>query len=282
MKELRGKEVAEHIRQEVLAGAERFEKAMGRKPRLVILRCGENPADLAYERNALKKAEQFGLEAVAEQFPEDVADSLFQHRFFELNEDRRTDGILLLRPLPKQLNEGFLISSMDAEKDLDGISPVNAAGVYLGTESFAPCTAEAVMELLHFYGIEAAGRHVVIIGRSAVVGKPLSMLLLEENATVTICHSHTEELQKVCRKADILISAAGKPRFVTEEFIRRGTVVIDVGMNAGPDGRFCGDVDFERCRKKASAMTPVPGGVGAITTAVLMKHLLQAAEGNLL
>ena len=123
---------------------------------------------------------------------------------------------------------------------------------------------------------------MVIIGRSAVVGKPLSMLLLEENATVTICHSHTEELQKVCRKADILISAAGKPRFVTEEFIRRGTVVIDVGMNAGPDGHLCGDVDFERCRKKASAMTPVPGGVGAITTAVLMKHLLQAAEGNLL
>lgn len=277
MKELRGKAVSDSIREEVRRQAEEISRDLGRRPRLVILRCGEQPADLAYERNALKKVQDFGMEAVSVALPEDIGDSEFFRRFSELNEDKEVDGILLMRPLPPQLNEGFVISIMDAMKDLDGVSPVNAAGVYLGTESFAPCTAEAVMELLHHYRIPVEGKHVVILGRSQVVGKPLSMLLLSENATVTICHSHTRDLEKLCKKADILISAMGKPAFVTADFLKRGAVVIDVGMNTDKDGKLCGDVDFESCSTRAKAITPVPGGVGAVTTAVLCRHLLQAA-----
>lgn len=277
MKELRGKAVSDSIREEVRRQAEEISRDLGRRPRLVILRCGEQPADLAYERNALKKVQDFGMEAVSVALPEDIGDSEFFRRFSELNEDKEVDGILLMRPLPPQLNEGFVISIMDAMKDLDGVSPVNAAGVYLGTESFAPCTAEAVMELLHHYRIPVEGKHVVILGRSQVVGRPLSMLLLSENATVTICHSHTKDLEKLCKKADILISAMGKPAFVTADFLKKGAVVIDVGMNTDQNGKLCGDVDFESCSTRAKAITPVPGGVGAVTTAVLCRHLLQAA-----
>ena len=282
MKELRGKAVSDSIREEVRRQAEEISRDLGRRPRLVILRCGEQPADLAYERNALKKVQDFGMEAVSVALPEDIGDSEFFHRFSELNEDKEVDGILLMRPLPPQLNEGFVISIMDAMKDLDGVSPVNAAGVYLGTESFAPCTAEAVMELLHHYRIPVEGKHVVILGRSQVVGRPLSMLLLSENATVTICHSHTKDLEKLCKKADILISAMGKPAFVTADFLKKGAVVIDVGMNTDQNGKICGDVDFESCSTRAKAITPVPGGVGAVTTAVLCRHLLQAAGRDIL
>ena len=282
MKELRGKAVSDNIREEVRRQSEEISRDLGRRPRLVILRCGEQPADLAYERNALKKVQDFGMEAVSVALPEDIGDSEFFHRFSELNEDKEVDGILLMRPLPPQLNEGFVISIMDAMKDLDGVSPVNAAGVYLGTESFAPCTAEAVMELLHHYRIPVEGKHVVILGRSQVVGRPLSMLLLSENATVTICHSHTRDLEKLCKKADILISAMGKPAFVTADFLKKGAVVIDVGMNTDRNGKLCGDVDFESCSTRAKAITPVPGGVGAVTTAVLCRHLLQAAGRDIL
>ena len=282
MKELRGKAVSDSIREEVRRQAEEISRDLGRRPRLVILRCGEQPADLAYERNALKKVQDFGMEAVSVALPEDIGDSEFFRRFSELNEDKEVDGILLMRPLPPQLNEGFVISIMDAMKDLDGVSPVNAAGVYLGTESFAPCTAEAVMELLHHYRIPVEGKHVVILGRSQVVGRPLSMLLLSENATVTICHSHTKDLEKLCKKADILISAMGKPAFVTADFLKKGAVVIDVGMNTDQNGKLCGDVDFESCSTRAKAITPVPGGVGAVTTAVLCRHLLQAAGRDIL
>ena len=282
MKELRGKAVSDSIREEVRRQAEKISRDLGRRPRLVILRCGEQPADLAYERNALKKVQDFGMEAVSVALPEDIGDSEFFRRFSELNEDKEVDGILLMRPLPPQLNEGFVISIMDAMKDLDGVSPVNAAGVYLGTESFAPCTAEAVMELLHHYRIPVEGKHVVILGRSQVVGRPLSMLLLSENATVTICHSHTRDLEKLCKKADILISAMGKPAFVTADFLKKGAVVIDVGMNTDQNGKLCGDVDLESCSTRAKAITPVPGGVGAVTTAVLCRHLLQAVGRDIL
>ena len=222
------------------------------------------------------------MEAESIVFPEDVNDNIFQRAFGKINEDKRTDGILLMRPLPPQLNEGFIISCMDSEKDVDGISPVNAAGLYLGTDGFAPCTAQAVVELLKYYKISLAGKNVVIIGRSNVVGKPLSMLLLKEDATVTICHSRTAELQKAARRADILISAIGRPRMINSDYIKRSCVVIDVGINTDRDGKLCGDVDFEDCRLKASAITPVPGGVGAVTTAVLAKHLLLAANRDLL
>ncbi|MDO4265363.1 MAG: bifunctional 5,10-methylenetetrahydrofolate dehydrogenase/5,10-methenyltetrahydrofolate cyclohydrolase [Eubacteriales bacterium] len=282
MKELRGLPVSEAIGEEVREKAHAVEVMLGRRPYLSIIRCGEKAADIAYEKSALKKAEAFGLSAGVEAFPETVGDGMFMHAFSALNEDRAKDGILLMRPLPPQINEGFVISCMDAMKDVDGVSPVNAAGLYLGTEGFAPCTAEAVMEILKFYHIPLEGKRVVILGRSNVVGKPLALLLLAQNATVTICHSRTPEPEKICRKADILISACGKAKYVTADFIKKGAVVIDVGMDLDEDGALCGDVDFESCKKKASAMTPVPGGVGTVTTAILMRHVLEAANRDIL
>ena len=282
MRELNGRPVAEAIGGEIKEKLPGVEMMLGRKPKLAVIRCGEKPEDLSYERNAIRRIREFGMEAESIVFPEDVNDNIFQRAFGKINEDKRTDGILLMRPLPPQLNEGFIISCMDSEKDVDGISPVNAAGLYLGTDGFAPCTAQAVVELLKYYKISLAGKNVVIIGRSNVVGKPLSMLLLKEDATVTICHSRTAELQKVSRRADILISAIGRPRMINSDYIKRSCVVIDVGINTDRDGKLCGDVDFEDCRLKASAITPVPGGVGAVTTAVLAKHLLLAANRDLL
>ena len=282
MRELNGRPVAEAIGEEIKEKLPGVEMMLGRKPKLAVIRCGEKPEDLSYERNAIRRIREFGMEAESIVFPEDVNDNIFQRAFGKINEDKRTDGILLMRPLPPQLNEGFIISCMDSEKDVDGISPVNAAGLYLGTDGFAPCTAQAVVELLKYYKVSLAGKNVVIIGRSNVVGKPLSMLLLKEDATVTICHSRTAELQKVSRRADILISAIGRPRMINSDYIKRSCVVIDVGINTDRDGKLCGDVDFEDCRLKASAITPVPGGVGAVTTAVLAKHLLLAANRDLL
>ena len=281
MIELRGKAVSDGIRETVRREAEDTEKALGRKPRLAVVRCGASPDQIAYEQSVEKKAKAFGIDAEMITFPETVGDSEFMRRFMELNESRTTDGILLLRPLPLHLNEGFAVSCMDSQKDVDGISPVSAAGVYFGTDGFAPCTAEAVMELLRFYDIGVEGKEVVIVGRSAVVGKPLALLMLSANATVTICHSKTKNLAEICRRADILVAAIGKPRVIKSDFLKEGAVVIDVGINTDENGKLCGDVDFEDCRKKASAMTPVPGGIGAVTTAVLMRHTAEAAKNSL-
>ena len=282
MKELRGKEVSDAIGAEIREKLSSVEVMLGRKPRLAIVRCGERPEDLSYERNAVKRIREFGMEAVTVTFPEDVNDNVFQRAFNDLNLDKQVDGVLLMRPLPPQLNEGFIISCIDSEKDVDGVSPVNAAGLYYGSDCFAPCTAQAVLELMKHYGIEPEGKNVVILGRSNVAGKPLAMLLLRENATVTICHSKTRDLQKITRRADILITAMGSPRYITSDYIKKSAIVIDVGINTDRFGKLCGDVDYEDCSLKASAMTPVPGGIGAVTTAVLAKHLFEAANRDLL
>ena len=282
MKELRGKEVSDAIGAEIREKLSSVEVMLGRKPRLAIVRCGERPEDLSYERNAVKRIREFGMEAVTVTFPEDVNDNAFQRAFNDLNLDKQVDGVLLMRPLPPQLNEGFIISCIDSEKDVDGVSPVNAAGLYYGSDCFAPCTAQAVLELMKHYGLEPEGKNVVILGRSNVAGKPLAMLLLRENATVTICHSKTRDLQKITRRADILITAMGSPRCITSDYIKKSAIVIDVGINTDRFGKLCGDVDYEDCSLKASAMTPVPGGIGAVTTAVLAKHLFEAANRDLL
>ena len=282
MKELKGRPVSEAIGADIRERLSSVETMLGRKPKLAIIRCGERSSDITYEKNAARRVREFGMEAEAFVFPEDISDNIFLRSFNTLNEDKRIDGILLMRPLPPQLNEGFIISCIDSEKDVDGISPVNAAGLYLGTDSFAPCTAQAVMELLKFYGISVAGRNVTVIGRSNVVGKPLSMMLLKEDATVTVCHSRTRELEKITKKADILISAIGSPKAITSDHIKKGAIVIDVGINMDKDGKLCGDVDMEDCSLRASAITPVPGGIGAVTTAVLAKHLFEAANRDLL
>lgn len=250
----------------------------GYQPHLVIVRVGERPDDLAYERGAKKRMETVGLRCSTYQLDADITMEAFMEVFSFINADEDVDGILLLRPLPKQLDEQKIIQLIDPRKDVDGISPVNAAKVFMGdADGYAPCTAEAVIELLDDTGIDVCGKRVVVIGRSAVVGKPLSMLLLKKNATVTICHTKTQNMEEVCREADILVAAAGCAGMVTSAFVKNDAVVVDVGINEGPDGKLCGDVDWESIQDVASAATPVPGGVGTITTSVLANHVIRSA-----
>ena len=272
---LKGAVVSAKMKEEV---TELLRELEGTVPRLAIIRVGERPDDMAYERGAWKKMENFGLQAERFSFPEDISDADFKAEFKKINENTDIDGILLLRPLPKQINERDIEHMIDPEKDLDGISPENIARVFAGeSEGFAPCTAEAVIEVLKANDISLTGKRVAVIGRSMVVGRPLSMLLLKENATVTICHTRTKEIEKTCQNAEILIAAAGQARMINSSYVGADAVVIDVGINVDNDGNLCGDVDFESLNDVASMATPVPGGVGAVTTAVLAKHLVMAA-----
>ncbi|MBS5063391.1 MAG: bifunctional 5,10-methylenetetrahydrofolate dehydrogenase/5,10-methenyltetrahydrofolate cyclohydrolase [Hungatella hathewayi] len=268
---LKGAEVSAKIKeqvQEILAGHD------GPAPKLAIVRVGENPDDMSYERGAMKKMEAFGLRVQSYVFPADMEDGAFKEAFKAINEDEDVNGILLLRPLPKQICEKDIENMIDPRKDLDGISPANIAKVFAGdTEGFAPCTAEAVIEVLKANEIPISGKKVTIVGRSMVVGKPLSMLMLKENATVTICHTRTADLPVECRQAEILVAAAGRAKMLNGDYVGQDAIVIDVGINVDENGKLCGDVDFDTITDKASMATPVPGGVGAVTTAVLAKHL---------
>jgi len=250
----------------------------GKTPKLAIVRVGERPDDLSYERGALKKMESFGLMGESFAFPQDITDEAFKEEFAKINENPDIDGILLLRPLPKQIKEKDIEHMIDPGKDLDGISPENIARVFAGDDTgFAPCTAEAVVEVLKANDISLTGKRVAIVGRSMVVGRPLSMLMLKENATVTICHTRTEDLKETCKNAQILVAAAGRARMVDASFVGTDAIVVDVGINVDEDGKLCGDVDFDSLEGTASMATPVPGGVGAVTTAVLARHLVMAA-----
>lgn len=227
--------------------------------------------------------EAFGLRVQIFVFPKDISDEEFKEAFQKINKDPDVTGILLLRPLPRQIKEKEIEAMIDPKKDLDGISPVNIAKVFSGDPSgFAPCTAEAVIEILKANNISIEGKRAAVIGRSMVIGKPLSMLLLKENATVTICHTRTKELPEICRQAEILVAAAGKAGMVEESWVSDGAVVIDVGINVDENGKLCGDVDQASMESRNLLLTPVPGGVGAVTTAVLAKHLIQAARSNVL
>lgn len=272
---LKGAEVSAEIKRHV---CQDMEAGGGRAPKLVIVRVGEKPDDLSYERGAVKKMESFGLEAESCAFPETISHDEFLQAFIKINEDPEVTGILLLRPLPKQIRESEIAAVIDPKKDLDGISPVNIAKVFSGDESgFAPCTAEAVIEMLKANRIPIAGKRVVIVGRSMVVGKPLAMLMLKENATVTVCHTKTKDLEETCRQAEILVAAAGRARMIDESFVGERAIVMDVGINVDEDGKLCGDVDLERILDRAAMATPVPGGIGTVTTAVLAQHLMRAA-----
>lgn len=271
---LKGAEVSAKIKEQVqgmLAGLD------GTVPKLAIVRVGEKPDDLSYERGAVKKMEAFGLRVQSYVFPENIGDSDFQEAFAQINRDSDVTGILLLRPLPKHICEKAIERMIDPAKDLDGISPVNIAKVFAGDDTgFAPCTAEAVVEVLKANGIPIQGKRVTIVGRSMVVGRPLSMLMVKEHATVTICHTKTEDLPGTCRNAEILVAAAGKARMLDKEYVGKDAIVIDVGINVDENGKLCGDVDFDSIQENAAMATPVPGGVGAVTTAVLAKHLVRA------
>lgn len=271
---LRGAEVSEKLKVQVQEGL----SELGRIPRLAIVRVGERPDDISYEKGAVKKMDAFGLEVVKYTFPENISDREFKAAFREINEKPDVDGILVLRPLPEQIVQEDIDRMIHPLKDLDGISPVNIAKVFSGDNTgFAPCTAEAVMDILRLNDIPVAGRRAVIVGRSMVVGRPLAMLFLQENATVTVCHTRTVDLPEICRSAQILVAAAGCAKMVDRTYVGEGAIVVDVGINVDENGHLCGDVDFEDIREQASMATPVPGGIGSVTTAVLAKRLVNAA-----
>lgn len=275
MLELRGKKVSDGIKKYVSKELE----TLSFVPKLAIVRVGENPDDMSYERGATKKLKSFGLDVASYVFPQDISDEAFKKAFKDINEDDEVTGILLLRPLPHTINEKDIENMIDPKKDLDGISPINIAKVFAGdTTGFSPCTAEAVIEVLKAYDIELTGKRVTVVGRSMVVGKPVSMLLLKENATVTMTHTRTVDLKKTCSDAEIVIAAAGRAKMLNSDYCGQDAVMIDVGINVDENGKLCGDVDYATLDGKASAATPVPGGVGSVTTAVLAKHLIQAAK----
>lgn len=271
---LRGAEVSARLKVEV----EKLLDGLGRIPQLAIVRVGENADDISYEKGAVKRMKTFGLHAEKFTFPGDISDEDFKKEFRKINLDEEIDGILVLKPLPPQIRQEDIDRMIDPLKDLDGISPVNIAKVFSGDSTgFAPCTAEAAMNILKLNGIPLAGRRAVVVGRSMVVGRPLAMLLLQENATVTVCHTKTVDLQEICKRAEILVTAAGCARFIDHSFIREGAVVIDVGINVDENGHLCGDVDFQDIQETAAMATPVPGGIGDVTTAVLARRLVSAA-----
>lgn len=275
MEILKGLPVANAINEKLM---EQVKSIEGPLPHLAIIRVGERPDDCSYERGAVKKMDKVGVRCTTYTFDADIDNDTFQAEFDKINENPDIDGILMLRPLPKQLDEKQIENKIDPRKDLDGISPLNLAKVYAGDESgYAPCTAEAVIEMLDYAGIDIKGKRVTVVGRSLVIGKPVSMLLMKRNATVTVCHTKTVDMAGTCKNAEILVAAAGSARMIKKEYVADGAVVIDVGINVDDDGNLCGDVDFDAISDIAAAATPVPGGVGSVTTSVLAKHLVKAA-----
>lgn len=254
-------------------------RANGVIPTLAIVRVGARDDDLAYERGALKRCEQCGVDARRVVLPEDGTQERLLRELASLNADADVHGILLLHPLPPQFNDAAACAAIAPEKDVDGVTGASMATVYANTGvGFAPCTAEACVALLKHYGVPLDGRHVVVVGRSLVIGRPVSMLLLRENATVTVAHTHTRNLPGLCRAADILVVAAGRMGLIGAEHIRPGQTVVDVGIHSAPGSTLCGDVRFDEAEPVAGAITPVPGGVGAMTTALLCKHVIDAAK----
>lgn len=275
MEILKGLPVANAINEKLM---EQVKSIEGPLPHLAIIRVGERPDDCSYERGAVKKMDKVGVRCTTYTFDADIDNDTFQAEFDKINENPDIDGILMLRPLPKQLDEKQIENKIDPRKDLDGISPLNLAKVYAGDESgYAPCTAEAVIEMLDYAGIDINGKRVTVVGRSLVIGKPVSMLLMKRNATVTVCHTKTVDMAGTCKNAEILVAAAGSARMIKKEYVADGAVVIDVGINVDDEGNLCGDVDFDAIGDIAAAATPVPGGVGSVTTSVLAKHLVKAA-----
>ena len=262
-------------------------------PTLAIVRCGANPSDLSYERGATKRAELVGVNVVKFELPEDVTKEALLAKIDEINADASIHGVLMFRPLPKHLkaDQNEICNRLDPKKDVDCMTDLSNAGVCEGRKDlgFAPCTPEACMEILDFYGIDCKGKNAVVIGRSLVVGKPAAMMLMGKNATVTVCHTKTVNTAEIAKSADILVSAAGVLNSLTKDFVRPGQVVIDVSINWDPEkenskggkGAIAGDAVFSEVEPIVEAITPVPGGVGSVTTSVLMKHVVEAAERTL-
>ncbi len=267
-----GKAVSQKIKEEIRAQIEREQLSVG----LAVVIVGNNPASRVYVNNKKKACEVCGIQSFEYALPEETTQEQLLELIDTLNTDEKVNGILVQLPLPQGLDEKKVIERISPLKDVDAFHAENVGKIMIGNYAFLPCTPAGVMELIHSTGTEISGKECVVIGRSNIVGKPMAMLLLHENATVTICHSRTKNLAEVCRRADLLISAVGKADFVTADMIKDGAVVIDVGMNRNAEGKLCGDVRFEEAEKKASFITPVPGGVGPMTIAMLMKNTVMA------
>lgn len=276
-----GKETARAVRGEIRDAVAAFTKESGVIPGLAVVIVGDDPASRVYVRNKHRACEEVGIRSDVHALPADTSEAELLTLVARLNADPTVNGILVQLPLPKHLNEEKVILAIDPAKDVDAFHPVNVGKIMIGNFTFAPCTPAGVMELLRHYNIPVAGKHCVIIGRSNIVGKPQAMLMLKENATVTVCHSRTVGLADITRTADILVAAVGRPGFVTADMVRDGAVVIDVGINRTAEGKLCGDVEFAAVSEKASYITPVPGGVGPMTITMLLKNTLAAAKDQL-
>ena len=273
-----GKAISAQIRAEIAEQVATLKSERGITPGLAVVIVGDDPASRVYVRNKHRACEQVGFASFGYELPADTSEETLLALVDELNRDERVHGILVQLPLPRHLDEEKILLAIDPKKDVDAFHPYNVGKIMVGNYDFLPCTPAGVMELLRRSNIEIAGKECVIVGRSNIVGKPQAMLLLQANGTVTVCHSRTKDLREVCRRADILVAAIGKPEFFDASYVKEGAVVIDVGINRRADGTLCGDVNFEDVAPHASFITPVPGGVGPMTIAMLMQNTLTAAS----
>lgn len=273
---LSGKEVAAALKDKLTEEVKKL-KEQGKALGLCIVMAGDRPDSASYIKGAVKRCTDIGIDCQVEKLPEEISQDEFLKVLDRLNKDPEINGIIIMRPLPSQISEDVVKYKIAPEKDVDCFSPMNVSKVMSGdNDGFAPCTPAAVIEILDYYGIGLEGKRAVLIGRSMVVGRPLAMMLLKRNATVTICHTRTKNLPQETRRAEILIAAAGKARMVTKDMVSEGAVVIDVGINFDESGKMCGDVDFDSVSPIAGQITPVPGGVGSVTSTVLAKHVIEA------
>ncbi len=280
-KQLLGKEVTASLNERIKAQVAQLQEK-GINPTLGIIRVGENPSDISYEKGATKRCETLGVACEKILLPEDVSQEELLAVIDKVNKDDKIHGVLLFRPLPKHLNQAVIENALDPAKDVDCMTDGSMSGVFTGKKvGFPPCTPQACMEILDHYGIDCTGKKAVVIGRSLVVGKPAAMMLIKKNATVTICHTKTVDMPSVAREADIIIVAAGRAGVVGAEYVKPGQVIIDVGINMNAEGKLCGDVDYAAVEPIVDAITPVPGGVGSVTTSVLVGHVVEAAARTL-
>ena len=279
---LKGARAAAALDEKTLAAISGL-RARGIRPGLGILRAGERPDDLAYERGAIKRCEKLGIAVKSVVLPEDVNHHALIAQLQRLNSDSSVHGVLMFRPLPAHIDERAACEALMVSKDVDGITSASAASLYTGGgDGFAPCTAEAVISILRNYGVQIEGKRAAVVGRSLVIGRPVAMMLMQRNATVTICHSRTEKLAEITRGADIVVAALGRAETLTAEYFSPGQTVIDVGINySEAKGKLVGDVDFEAVEPIVEAISPVPAGVGSVTTAMLARHVVKAAGGAL-
>lgn len=277
-KVLSGKEVVSSINKSI-KGEVSFLSDRGIVPKLAIVRVGERGDDISYERGASNRCAKVGVEVKKILLPDEVPQDRLLSEIEDLNKDETVHGILILRPLPRHIDDSLIRNAIRPEKDVDGITDGSMVGVYTGEDiGFPPCTPQACMEILDYYGIDVTGMNAVVIGRSLVVGKPAALMLIKRNATVTVCHTRTVDTPSISKAADLLIVSAGRAGIVGKDYLREGQIVIDVGINVNDEGKLCGDVDYEAADAIVEAVTPVPGGVGTVTTSVLVKHVVLAAK----